>query len=288
MSNSDETLPDRDLSFSLILATVGRTAELVNFLDDLVCQSYPHFELVIIDQNSDDRLLPIISRYSERLRILHCRSAVGLSRARNVGLKHASGDFVAFPDDDCWYSPDLLKRVAQILNAHPEFDGITGRPIDKSFSRFHTVSGAITRENVFVRCSSVTIFLRRSVVDRVGEFDEGLGLGSTRGRTAAEESDYLIRAMAAGFRLTFDAGIEVFHSEPTVLYDANFNRKAYGYQFAFGSVLRKHRYPFWYVARTWLRALGGVTASVLALKWDKARYHWIVLKGRVAGWATYQ
>src|SRR5574340_342784 len=95
-------------TFSLVLATVGRTAELERFLDALERQTCPDFELLVIDQNPDDRLRPILNRHRGRFEIKHTRSATGLSRARNVGLRLARGEIVAFPDDDCWYPTTLL------------------------------------------------------------------------------------------------------------------------------------------------------------------------------------
>jgi glycosyltransferase involved in cell wall biosynthesis len=277
-------LPDSDLKFSLILATVGRTEDVANFLAHLASQSYRCFELVVVDQNQDDRLTPVLASYSARFPLQRCRSAPGLSLARNVGLKRANGNVIAFPDDDCWYPPDLLGRVAHALIVHPELGGVTGRPVDRSFSRFHKDSGPINKHNVFLRCSSVTMFLRRSVVDAVGEFDENLGVGSTGGRIAGEETDYLLRALEAGFQFYFDADIEVFHREPALLYDRKSDRKARAYNTALGYLLRKYRYPFWYVGRTWLRSLGGAGVSVLAWNFPKARYHVAVLEGRIAGW----
>jgi hypothetical protein len=122
------------------------------------------------------------------------------------------------------------------------------------------------------------------VVDTVGEFDVGLGLGTSTGHIAAEESDYLIRALAAGFRLEYHSELEVFHQDPEAMYGDLFNRKARGYNRALGYVLRKHNYPFWYAGRTWMRALGGVCVATAALNISKARYHANVLIGRVRGY----
>ncbi len=277
-------MADREPKFSLILATVGRTEDVGNFLAHLAAQSYRSFELVVVDQNPDERLKPVLAGYSARFSIQHCRSAPGLSLARNVGLEQVTGDVIGFPDDDCWYPPDLLERVARVLVEHPELDGVTGRPIDRSFSRFHTSSGPIDKHNVFLRCSSFTIFLRKRVVELVGEFDEELGLGSRSGKIAAEESDYLVRALAKGCRLFLDADVQVFHREPAQLYDTNFNRKARGYNVALGFVLRKHQYPLWYVVRTWIRAFGGMCLAAVSLDWRKTNYHYNVMTGRISGY----
>lgn len=270
--------------FSLVLATVGRTAELTRFFENLSAQSYRDFEVIVVDQNSDDRLKPILAVYAGRVPILHAKSPCGLSLARNIGLGYVTGQIVAFPDDDCWYPSNLLERVSSIFAANPALDGITGRPLDKSFIRFHTNSGPINSNNVFLRCTSYTIFLRRRVVAEVGAFDEGLGLGATTGHIAAEESDYLVRALAAGFHLDYHSELEVFHQQPEAMYEATFNRKARGYNRAFGYVLRKHRYPFWYVGRTWLRAFGGACVAAATFNVPKARYHYNVLVGRVGGY----
>ena len=274
--------------FSLVLATVGRTSELDRFLSNLSRQSYRDFELILVDQNSDGRLHSVIAPYRTQFAIHQCKSAIGLSRARNVGLPIASGDILAFPDDDCWYPEDLLARVAALFAEHADWDVITGRPVDRTYSRYHKESGLVDRGNVFHRSTSFTIFMRRRVVDDVGGFDESLGLGASSGRIAAEETDYLIRALSARHKIFYSADLCVFHQEPPNLYDDKFNKKAYGYNLAFGYLLRKHRYPIWYVLNTWLRAVGGACASALSLRWLKARYHYHVLRGRVAGWRVPQ
>lgn len=277
-------MPECDIRFSLVLATVERTEELANFLLHLEAQSYRKFDLIVVDQNRDDRLVPVLAEYSAKFSIQHLGSARGLSRSRNVGLKWISGNIVAFPDDDCWYPPDLLERVAGVFGGHPEWDGVTGRPIDSSFSRFHQTSGEINKQNVFLRSSSFTIFLRKAVIDAVGEFDVDLGLGSARGRIAGEETDYLLRAMSAGFQLHFDSEFEIVHQQGTVVYDANFSKKARGYNTALGYLLRKYDYPPGYVAKTWIRAFGGMCLCAATLNLPKMRYHANVLVGRMLGY----
>src|SRR5215218_759571 len=118
------------MRFSLVLATVGRTDELRRFLAHLDTQTHREFELVVVDQNKDERLKPILEPYRGKFPILHLPSEQGLSRARNVGIEHARGDVIGFPDDDCWYPPDLLAYIATFLERHPEVGGINGRMAD--------------------------------------------------------------------------------------------------------------------------------------------------------------
>ena|SRR5208337_53067 len=99
---------------SLVVATVDRVAELERLFVSLDAQSYRDFEVIVVDQNPDDRLLPVLQQHTD-LAILHLRSGRGLSHARNVGLLAAQGDILAVPDDDCWYPEQLLHCVSTWL-----------------------------------------------------------------------------------------------------------------------------------------------------------------------------
>ena len=280
-----ENLPlSEALRFSLILATVGRTAELDRFLKHLAAQSYRNFELIVVDQNPDDRLLPLLAPYQERFPVVHLRSAIGLSRARNAGLPHASGDILAFPDDDCWYSADLLQRVATLFQKTSTVDCITGRPVDACALGFDRSSGRVNKRNVFRRGISYTIFIRNEVASCIGRFDESLGLGATSGKIAAEETDYLLRALSASFHISYFAELCVPHGDSKLVYDEALIRRQYGSALALGCVLKKHQYPFWFVLYYWVRPFGRACLSFVMFQRPRARYHYAAFRGRVTGW----
>src|ERR1700742_2152768 len=115
------------MKFSLIMATKGRGEEIGRFLLSLIRQDYSNFELIVVDQNEDNRLEVILKNSNLSSSIVHLKSAPGLSRARNAGLAFATGDIIAFPDDDCWYPNGLLKRVVSVFASHPSVEGLTGR-----------------------------------------------------------------------------------------------------------------------------------------------------------------
>jgi glycosyltransferase involved in cell wall biosynthesis len=84
---------------SLVVATRDRTAELGRLLQSIAEQTHPHIEAIIVDQNRDNRLQPILGLLpTSRLRYL--RAEPGLSHARNIGVANARGEVVGFPDDD--------------------------------------------------------------------------------------------------------------------------------------------------------------------------------------------
>ena len=281
-------MADPRIKFSLIVATVGRSSELTRLLESLKRQRYRNFEVVLVDQNPPGFLDAVTAPFLSCFPILHLRSRIGLSRARNVALGHITGNVVGFPDDDCWYPPDALERIAGLLADHPEWDGLTGRPADPEdpdgFPWYDRISGALDLITVWRRSICITIFLRREAVQAVGEFDENLGLGAATGMLASEESEYMIRVLQRGYNLHYRADVCLYHPslpprnvEPRIV-------RALGEGRAFGYVLRKYNYPLPFVMRTWIRALGGLAQSLLYGNWTRARYYWASFRGRLIGW----
>src|SRR5262245_58658857 len=117
------------MKISLVLATVGRTTEVERFLRSLEQQTCRDMELIVVDQNEDDRLNEIISTLgSLEIDIVHLRLGDrNLSKARNFGIARARHEVVGFPDDDCWYEKDLVEVVLANLNSHANLDAIVGR-----------------------------------------------------------------------------------------------------------------------------------------------------------------
>lgn len=94
-------------------AFIGKTVQSV--LD----QTYPNFEVLIVNDQSSDRSIEICQQFQdERIQILHQPNR-GPSAARNLGIRHATGDFVAFLDSDDLWRPDKLEKQVAHLNQRP-------------------------------------------------------------------------------------------------------------------------------------------------------------------------
>jgi glycosyltransferase involved in cell wall biosynthesis len=199
---------------SLIVATINRVAELDRFLCSLKDQSYPDFEVIVVDQNSDNRLAPLLSRHA-RLVIQHLRSERGLSRARNAGLMVARGDIIAIPDDDCWYSKHLLASVTGWFESHSGF-GLLGTALrnaenESSGPNLPAKSCPCTKSNVWRCAVSTAMFMRRSVSTAVGCFNEDIGVGAHSDYQSGEETDYVLRAFEHGFQMWYESSLTVHH-----------------------------------------------------------------------------
>lgn len=280
------------MKFSLILATKGRSTELLDLLNSLKRQTYPHFELIVVDQNEDDRVKKVLSAFAADLEIVHLRSAPGLSRARNRGLAFAHGHVVCFPDDDCWFADTTLEQVYELLSEHPDWDGVSGRCFDTnmcpSVTDFDKKEGFIDKFNVWRRTNSISYFIKTAVVRAAGGFDEQLGIGAGTLWGSGEDTDLPLKIVERGGKIYYSFAFHLYH--PQVRegeVDSRLIERHISYARGMGRVLRLHDYPVWFVVYVVSRKLGGAAKNILYLRPDRALLDLKSAYARLYGWASF-
>ena len=270
---------------SLIVATLHRVDQVERLLASLDDQTYKDFELIVVDQNEDDRLLPVFQSHPN-LVIRHLRSGRGLSRGRNVALPLAKGDFICFPDDDCWYPKDLLSMVTIWFSLHREFAGlfVCLRDFDDTpvGPRWPKRACLCTRENLWDMGLSASVFLRRDLVDANGPFNENIGVGSGSPYQSGEDIDYNLRPLKRGFKMWFEPSLTVHHS--SMHSPVRLRRATYGYALGGAYVQRLHGYSLIYFSNQVIRSLGGATVSFLKGDFENGRIYLIRAAGQLRGY----
>jgi len=200
---------------SLILCTINRTEEVLSFLLSLKKQTYTDFEVIIVDQNKDDRIQNILSDFHS-LDIKYFKSEPGLSRARNIGLAQISGDIVGFPDDDCTYPTELLTNINNFFEKN-DYAILMGKTIDKETEQI--VAGSLSTKACDLSCSNIhgsstTLFIR---INKINDFtfDEKFGLGAKY--HAEEENDLVLRLLKEGFKGYYSPQINFVYHPPSDL-----------------------------------------------------------------------
>ncbi len=273
---------------SLVLATVGRTVELNRLFDTLAAQTFHDFEVIVVDQNADERLAPVVERARcLGLAVRHLRhSPPNLAAARNVGIAAASGRWLGFPDDDCWYEALTLERMLLRAAKRDAPQGVIARWVEQDPARPPgTLSWHRSSRFRDLPVSSITLFLRRELAQQIGGFDSRLGVGQWFG--AGEETDIVLRALRAGALLAYDPNVLVHHrvDPPAPTVSAVMRRAAALRARGTGAMYAKHRLPAWVIARGLLSpifkplargSLGGEFAHGLA-----------IARGRLQGWLRW-
>jgi glycosyltransferase involved in cell wall biosynthesis len=240
--------------FSLIVATINRSEEFAFLLQSLAEQKFRDFELIVIDQNPDDRLSPILEKWTSQVteqigstldasQIKYLRSAPGVSRARNLGLMQSTGNILGFPDDDCWYFPDTLQKVDDWFKQHENYGILSIGSRDElgriSGNRWPQTECDLSRINAFRASATYTYFIRRPTTSIQLRFDECLGPAAGTEFGAGEDTDFLLSLMNNGIRGRFYAKMYVGH--PLKGYINVHRAERYGG--GFGRVLAKHSLP---------------------------------------------
>jgi glycosyltransferase involved in cell wall biosynthesis len=279
------------LKFTLIVTGFDRADELDRFMRSIGDQSLTQgVELILVNQStirpsSCDALPPAVRFVEVRTGI-----RVPLSKARNIGLENYCGEIVAFPDDDCWYEPSLLSKVALYFEQNPAVDCICTGVYDPDAGLSYGkrplgVSRRVSFSNVFKLCISVGIFVRRRALERAGAyFDECLGAGTPMG--AGEETELLVRMLSARCRIEYVGQLQVYHSLPK--FAPSDAEKNYRYGVGFGHLTGRvlfagHPGALCAASEVVVRSIGG---AVVNLQRPLLRaVYWNRLAGVVAGFA---
>lgn len=224
-------------SFSVVLATTsGRSETLKQCLASVFANDYPQelFEVIVIDSGVDDQGLTVVESFKKKYENLKFYSPgwgnVGPAKARNLGIKKAENEIVAFTDDDCTVPPSWLHSLNDGYQRHPEVVGVGGyleAPQDilrsnifAQYEKFHEWSQYNIQKSEFISkerdeapFETNNISYKKEVLERVGGFDEDYSVVRS-----GEDGDLKERVLKLGQPVLF-VPIKVTH-----LQDYNFKR----------------------------------------------------------------
>jgi GT2 family glycosyltransferase len=194
---------------SVIVCTYNGARTIRECLEGLRRLDYPGFEVIVVDDGSTDGTAAIVKEYGFRL--ISGRNH-GLSHARNVGLHAASGDIVAYIDDDAHPDPDWLRYLAAGLlgsshvgiggpNLPPPGDGLVAESVANApGGPIHVLLSDREAEHI----PGCNMAFRRSALLAIGGFDPQF-------RTAGDDVDVCWRLRERGWTLGFHPGAVVWH-----------------------------------------------------------------------------
>ena len=203
---------------SAIIVSFNRSDDLRLSLQALIDSSHPNLEIIVVDNASKDDAVAVASAFPG-VKVIRNAENLGFAEANNIGLKHASGDYVALVNDDAVVAKDWVEKLVAFLEANPQAAAAGGKVYD-----WNETSPLGSRENGYfsyplvdpdsgvctamrntpdevrevATLSGAVVMIRREAIEDVGPpFLEPLFF------TYYEETDFFARAVRKGWKLYY-------------------------------------------------------------------------------------
>ena len=216
-----ENPPEKEIKtfVSCMVAVRNEEGNIARCIDTLLAQSYPHKEIIIVNDASTDNTLEILQNYAaeKKIILINLEENVGKKRALGAAMRIARGKIFAFTDSDSIWAPDVLDKVTTILTAYPDVGAISGHSrvlngndniITKIQDTWYEGQYSIRKafESVFgvVSCVSgpLAVFRREAVFNFVPAWENDEFLGQEfRYATDRMMTGYVLGSKAVGEKL---------------------------------------------------------------------------------------
>jgi cellulose synthase/poly-beta-1,6-N-acetylglucosamine synthase-like glycosyltransferase len=212
---------------SIIVPVRDEERVIGRLLEALLRLDYPleKREILIVEDGSVDKTVEICreyaGRYPDQVRLLHQSTSNGKPSALNYALKHVRGELVAVFDADSVLEPDTLLKAAEYFE-DPSIAAVQGRPYsinadENMLSRFISYEEAVRYEtylrgkdvmNLFVPLTGSCYFVRRSVLEKVGGWDDG---------SLSEDTELSARLVEDGYNIKYASDVRSWQENPVNL-----------------------------------------------------------------------
>jgi glycosyltransferase involved in cell wall biosynthesis len=200
----NKSVRGNDPEVSVVICTRNRGKGIQATIQTVLASQHSNFELIVVDQSTDDVTEKTIQPFIDDIRFRYIRSnTTGVGISRNIGLQNARADIIAYTDDDCTVSTNWLNAVEDVLLKYPQvavvFCSVDPGPHDPhagTIPNRHYTQDKIYRSiiqyfNTYGMGAGMG--LRKSSVLKWGGFDETLGPGASF--RSGEDFDIALRAL---------------------------------------------------------------------------------------------
>ncbi len=204
------------LKYSLVIPVYNRPGEVRELLESLAVQTFPHFEVVIVEDGSDVSSAEVVKQFEDRLSVRYFyKENSGPGDSRNYGMRHAAGNYYLILDSDCILPPDYMAEVDRSLQA-TYADCFGG--VDSALDSFTDIQKAIN----FAMTSVFTTGGVRGASEKLGKFQPrsfNMGISEKAFRASGgfgrihpgEDPDLAIRLWKLGYETRLFQNVSVYH-----------------------------------------------------------------------------
>jgi 1,2-diacylglycerol 3-beta-glucosyltransferase len=237
---------------SIIVPARNEENVIKNLLTDLLAQTYPDWEAVVVAHNCSDRTYEVAKSIADkRIEVFNFEGNFGKPVALNYGARHVKGEIVVVFDADARIGKKFLEKLVPYFQ---KYDAVQARIescnrnttilpalVDLEWLSYidlveHSLSGA----DLFALLGGTGQAVKRSVLKEIGYWDE---------KNLVEDYDLTIRLLRKGFRIGFAFDIRVYDERP-VTWTSFFKQRARWLRGNF-QILKKHLFRSWKEPRIW-------------------------------------
>lgn len=266
-------------SLGVIIPSFGREEALLNNVSDLLLQTIPPNEILVILQKPNQGIKAVDDLRALSLKHPHFKlhevDFANAQKARNLGIKSAQSDILLILDDDLRIPSNLVAAHLKNFRDDPQIDGVVGQVLENGQNPTDELPASyswpwlgwqnlplnFSRRTITHNWPSTNSSIKRHLAIKAGGFDEQFD------RTWLDDSDFSVRLIHEGANLIFDPQATVLHlkvptggKRPESSIHMILNDEGWGVHFYFWRKnygLWKSRYPLWaairyYLLRKWL------------------------------------
>ena len=214
------------MKISVVMCTRDRPEMVRMSIESILAVRYDDFDVHVVDQSTGCQTRDVVAELAPRLGTArvhwHYQEVPGLARARNCGVSVSDGDIVAFVDDDVIVPVDWLDTLVRAFTSDENVDLVYGQVcVPKSLKEAQR-DGMIVPSLVWTRREKIgapgrfrlwgmgaNMAARRTLIERLGGFDETLGVGGVC--RAGEDFDFSYRTYSLGSAILLEPELHVDH-----------------------------------------------------------------------------
>ena len=208
----------------MIVVTYNRKKEVGECLASLEGLNYPNYEIVALDNGSTDNTGKEIKEKFPQVRLIRSEENLGGAGGRNLGIKHARGDYLLFIDDDAIADKYLLKELLTVIQSDAKIGIVQpkiydyferkkilgiGHDINRRTGRVLALGWGETDDGQYEEMREIPMvgccwLVRKEVFQRAGTYDEIFFI-------PYEDSDFSIRVRKAGYKILYVPKAKIWH-----------------------------------------------------------------------------
>lgn len=189
---------------SIIIVTWNRKNDILDALDDIKRQTYPHLEVIIVDNGSTDGTIQEVKRLYKDYKLICLPSNVGCEEGFNVGIVNSTGSILIYLDSDAFFEDNGISKIVDKFNKDSSL-GIIDPRIYNFFSKSiqNEPKNWPPQDRIFTGCA---VGIRREVIDNTGLRPKNYFIYGS-------EIDISMRALDYGYKIEHSSDILAYHKE---------------------------------------------------------------------------